>query len=68
MSKFAERLKELRQEKGLTQTQLAQATHMGQTTISAYEAKRNHPSDDVIIVFCKFFDVSSDYILWLKDE
>ena len=66
-SKFAERLKSLRLERGLTQVQLAKMTNLAQTTISAYEKRRNSPSDETIIILCKFFGVSADYILGLED-
>ena len=68
VSKFAERLKSLRLEKGLTQVQPAKMTNLAQTTISsAYEKRRNSPSDETIIILCKFFGVSADYILRLED-
>ncbi len=40
VSKFAERLKSLRLEKGLTQVQPAKMTNLAQTTISAYEKRK----------------------------
>ncbi len=67
MSKFGERLKELRQEKHLTQDQLADKTGISQGSISAYELNKARPTDEVIISFCKFFGVTSDYILGLED-
>ncbi len=67
MSKFSQRLKEMRVEKGLTQMQLAQATHVSQTAISGYEIGRNRPTDEIIIVFCQYFHVSADYLLGLVD-
>lgn len=67
MSKFGERLKELRIENKLTQTKLAIATGINQTSISAYELQKMRPTDEVIITLCKFFKVSADYILGLED-
>ncbi len=67
MSKFSERLKELRLENKLTQMQLANATHISQTSISAYESGRSQATEEVIITFCRFFDVSADFILGLSD-
>ena len=67
MSKFSQRLKELRLESGLTQTQLSEKTHISQTAISGYEAGKNRPTDIVIIILCRFFQVSSDYLLGLVD-
>lgn len=67
MSKFAERLKELRIEKQLTQTKLAELTKINQTSISSYELRKIKPTDEVIIIFCNFFKVSADYLLGLTD-
>lgn len=68
LSKFNERLKDLRQDKKLTQTKLSELTGISQSMISAYELNQTRPTDYVIITFCKFFGVSSDYILGLTDE
>lgn len=68
MSKFAERLKELRLEQNLSQRDLAKATKISQTSISVYERGTIRPTDEVIITFCKFFKVSSDFMLGLSDE
>ncbi len=68
MSKFAERLKELRLENKLTQDMLAEQTGITQSSISAYELKKARPTDEVIITFCKFFKVSADYLLGLSDN
>ncbi len=67
MNKFAERLKELRLEANLTQDQLAEKTHIGQATISKYEANAQSPTIDMVIVLCKFFNVSADYLIGLVD-
>ncbi len=68
MSKFAERLKELRLENKLTQQQLSNKTGVNQVTISCYELRKIRPTDEVIITFCRFFDVSADFILGLSDN
>ncbi len=67
MNKFNERLKELRIEKGLTQTELAKATNLSQGAIVHWENKRRVPNADAVIVLAKFFNVSTDYILGLED-
>ncbi len=68
MSKFAERLKELRLENKLTQDMLAEQTGITQSSISIYELNKTRPTDEVIITFCKFFKVSADYLLGLSDN
>ncbi len=67
MNKFAERLKELRLEKGLTQDQLSEKTLISQGAISNYELDRRSPTIDIIIILCKFFEVSADYLIGLED-
>lgn len=68
MSKFAERLKEIRLERGLKQDDLSRYTNISQSSISGYELNKVRPTDEVIIAFCKFFNVSADFLLGLKDE
>lgn len=67
MNKFAERLKELRLEKGSSQRTLAKETGYSQAAIARWEANMQIPNIDVAIVFAKFFGVSVDYIVGLED-
>ena len=67
MNKFAERLKELRLENGLTQDQLAEKIKLSQAAISAYERNKITPTIDAIIILCRFFKVSADYLIGLED-
>lgn len=68
-NKFAERLKELRLEKGLSQAQLSLAVNgqVPQTTISDYENNRRTPSIDVAIILARYFKVSVDYLVGNTD-
>lgn len=67
MEKFAERLKDLRTEKGLTQRQLAKATGLSQTAIAQWENKLRQPGAGVIIILARYFEISADYLLDLED-
>ena len=67
MNKFAERLKELREEKGLFQNQLAKLTGFTQGAIALWEKNKRVPSIDVAIIFAKFFNVSVDYMVGYVD-
>lgn len=62
---FGKRLRNLREDSDLTQTELAQAIHMTQRKISYIECGKYEPSIDDIIAFCCFFNVSADYLLGL---
>lgn len=60
---FAERLKELRQERNLSQTALAQIISVSQKAIDYWERGINEPKATYIIRLADYFDISSDYLL-----
>ena len=61
-------LKELRKEKGWTQTQLAEKLNIKTQAISKYELERLDLSTEMIGKICNLFEISADYLLGLKDE
>ena len=63
MRDFSEIIKELRQSKGLTQTQLAERIGVKKSIISAYETDSRPPSLDMLIKYAREFHVSTDYLL-----
>lgn len=65
-TEFGERLVVLRQQRGLTQTQLAQASGVTQRAISYYETMPGYPAAPAIIALAKALRVSSDELLGLK--
>lgn len=67
MNRFAPQLKELREEKGLTQSELAKELGFTQSAIAKWENGERNPSLDVLILIAKYFDVSTDYLLGLED-
>ncbi len=64
---FAKRLRELRQEKKLSQVELGAKLGYGYTAISNYENGRNEPNFSDFIRICEVLDVSADYILGISD-
>ncbi|NLK73672.1 MAG: helix-turn-helix transcriptional regulator [Clostridiales bacterium] len=66
--KFSERLKQLRHENNLTQSELADILGLKATAISNYESQRNEPSLEKLISLSKYFDVSCDYLLGITDS
>ncbi|MBS5850880.1 MAG: helix-turn-helix transcriptional regulator [Firmicutes bacterium] len=60
---FAERLKELRQERNLSQTALAQIIGVSQKAIDYWERAINEPKATYIIRLADYFDISADYLL-----
>lgn len=65
---YGKRIKELREEKQMTQTQLAEVLNTTQKSISKYELEHIDISTEMLINLCKFFNVTSDYILGLNDD
>ena len=63
MPSFGEVLCELREDKDLTQRQLAEKLHMAPTTISSYETSKNLPPPDKLIALADYFGVTTDYLL-----
>lgn len=64
---FCERLKELRIEKNLSTTKLADAIGVSDAEISRWENGLRTPIIDNLLALAKFFDVSSDYLLGLEN-
>ena len=67
MTKFSERLKELRQEKNLSTRALAQAIGVSNSVISKWEKGQRVPSIDNLYNLAVFFGVSSDFLIGLQD-
>lgn len=67
MSILSERIKMLREEVHLTQSQLAEKLDIATSSISQYENGDRVPSDDIKIKIAKYFDVSLDFLIGLSD-
>ncbi len=64
---FANRLKELRKEKELSQISLAIALRIDSSTIAKYETGDRQPDLAMLCTLANFFDVSTDYLLGRVD-
>ena len=60
---FGEKIRLLREEKELNQTELGDAAGMTQRKISYLECGRYEPSFDDLRALCRYFQVSADYLL-----
>lgn len=67
MKVFAERLRELRQEKGLSMKQLAKELNTTDAAISNWENEINEPKISYLKSIAVYFNVSTDYLLGLSD-
>ena len=61
------KLKELREENNLTQSQIADYLNIKQNTYSQYENEKRQLPIDVLIKLAKFYKITTDYILGLED-
>ncbi len=68
MEIFAERLKELREEKGLSLSQLARDVGVSHVAISRWEKKTRIPTIESLKALAIYFNVSSDYLIGLSDD
>ena len=65
---LAERLKQLRAEKGMTQVQLAQMLDVSKGTIAMWETSKRKPSFEILSKLSDIFDRRMDYILGYSDD
>ena len=68
MSIFSERIKELRLEKNLTQTQLGEIIGVKHFSIYSYEKGRACPEMKGLVALADYFDVSMDYLAGRTDK
>lgn len=70
MQEFGKRLKELRQNRKMTQEELGQIfePQLKQSTIGTYEAGLREMKYSNLITVSKYFNVSVDWLLGLTDE
>ena len=62
------RLRDLREDADLTQTQIAKVLGMSQTGYSKYETGENDIPTQVLIKLATFYNTSVDYLLELTDR
>ena len=58
-----QRIRDLRKEKRLSQTELADVVHVSQQTITAQENDKAEPSSSAIAALADYFGVTTDYLL-----
>lgn len=68
MVNFGNKLKALRTEAGMTQSDLADKLNITKAVISYYELRERTPSPDVIIRLAEIFHVSTDYLLGVDNK
>lgn len=66
--KMYKRIRDLREDKDLNQTQIAKTLKMSQTGYSKYETGENDIPTHILISLADFYNVSVDYILGRTDN
>ena len=61
------RIRDLREDRDKTQQEIAQVLGTSQTMYARYERGANELPIRHLIALCRYYGVSSDYILGLKD-
>ena len=67
MEKFSERVKELREARGMSQAAVGKIIGVARYSVYGYEKGKNYPDVPHLIALADFFDVSTDYLLGRSD-
>lgn len=67
MKIFAERLKELREDEGLSLQNLAKKIGYSDVAIGRWEREERIPNIEALVAVAIFFKVSTDYLCGLED-
>lgn len=68
MNTYVKRIRDLREDADLTQSQIAEYLGTSQTMYARYERGANEIPVRHIIKLCEYYGVSADYILGITDE
>lgn len=64
---FTQRIRDLREDKDLKQEDVAKVLNITRQQYQLYESGKRKLPIDLLIELCKFYDVSSDYMLGFTD-
>lgn len=65
---YPERMRELRQDRDLSQATIAKMLGVAQTTYSQYELDKRPMPIAYLVALCKFYNVSADFMLGLTNK
>ena len=63
LPEFGEKLKQVRSQRNLTQTDLGEMLGVSKSVISSYENGSHYPPYDILLSLSRIFGVSTDYLL-----
>lgn len=67
MIKFAERLRELRKERHITQKDMGEILGIQLRSYQCYESGDRRPDYEKLVALADYFDVTTDYLLGRSD-
>lgn len=65
--KYTDRIRALREDKDLTQDEVARLLRVGQKTYSDYELGKTRIPLDSMLILARYYDVSMDYLTGASD-
>ena len=65
---FCEKLKEIREKRGLTGKSITQQLHIAPATYSGWDHGKREPSFEMLVKLCRILDVSADYLLEIEED
>ena len=68
MVNLGEKIRTLRLEKRISQTEMSKRIGVSKAMISSYELEQRSPSYEVLIKIASFFCVTTDYLLGVEKE
>lgn len=65
---LSERIRSLRNNRGISQVELAEALHVTKQCVSNWENNNIQPSIEVLVKIARYFSVRADYLLGFDDR
>ena len=65
---ISDKIRELREQNGLSQSQLAKKLDVTRSSVNAWEMGLSTPTTQFVVALSRLFHVSSDYILGIEAE
>ena len=67
MTKFPERLRQLREERGVSQEKVSKELNVSRYAVYSYEKGKTAPTLEGLVILADYFDVTLDYLLGRTD-
>lgn len=61
------RIRELRQQRGITMKKLGEVVGLAESTISQYETGKREPDNETLLKLSEYFEVTVGYLLGVED-